>query len=168
MSQVFIEPATAEHLPAIRDLAAIIWHAHYPGIISVEQIDYMLARMYSLETLRDEMRSRLVRFDRLLLEGKMIGFASYGSTAEPAAWKLHKLYLLPDHHGRGFGSELLRHCEDEARTHGAQRMQLNVNKRNTRAIAAYTRNGYSIVDSVCLDIGNGFVMDDFLMARKLA
>ena len=55
VSEPEIKPARVEDLPAIRELAAIIWHAHYPGIISREQIDYMLARMYALETLRDEM-----------------------------------------------------------------------------------------------------------------
>lgn len=167
MSETQIKAATVEHLPAIRDLAAVIWHAHYPGIISPEQIDYMLGRMYALETLRDEMQTQSIRFERLLLDNALVGFAAYGPLDEPKIWKLHKLYLLPDQHGKGLGSRLLRHCENQSRSLGAQRMLLNVNKRNARAIAAYQRNGYVVSDSVCLDIGNGFVMNDFVMAKNL-
>ena len=168
MSEAQIKPARVEHLPALRDLAAVIWHAHYPGIVSREQIDYMLARMYSLETMWNEIESQAIRYDQLLLDGALIGFASYGPTGDPKIWKLHKLYLLPDQHGRGLGSELLHHCETQAHALGAQRLSLNVNKRNARAIAAYQRNGYAVSESVCLDIGNGFVMDDFVMFKALA
>ena len=52
-----------EHLPAISELAGVIWRACYPGIITHEQIDYMLARMYALDVLRDEIRSQGIRYD---------------------------------------------------------------------------------------------------------
>jgi len=168
VSEARIQPASLDDLSAIRDLAIAIWRAHYPGIISREQIDYMLARMYSLETLRDELQTQRIRFERLLLDDALVGFAAYGPTTEPKTWKLHKLYLLPEHHGRGFGSQLLRHCEIQARRLGARQLLLNVNKHNTKAIAAYQRNGYAISDSVSLDIGNGFLMDDFVMTKNLS
>ena len=44
---------------------------------------------------------------------------------------------------------------------------ISVNKRNARAIAAYQRNGFVIADSVVTDIGSGFVMDDYIMAKEL-
>ena len=47
----------------------VIWRACYPGIITHAQIDYMLARMYSLDVLRDEIRSQGIRYDRLLVDG---------------------------------------------------------------------------------------------------
>ena len=50
-----IVPAAEEHLPAIAELAGVIWHACYPGIITTGQIDYMLARMYALDTMREEL-----------------------------------------------------------------------------------------------------------------
>ena len=159
--------ATGTDLPAIARLAEVIWRAHYPGIISTEQIDYMLARMYSLETMREEIRLRAIRYERLLAGGEMIGFASYGPTETPGLFKLHKIYLHPAWHGRGLGSLLLRHCEHQARRLGADRLALAVNKRNTKAIAAYQRNGFAITDSVVTNIGAGFVMDDYVMAKDL-
>jgi GNAT superfamily N-acetyltransferase len=159
--------AQEEHLPAISELAGVIWRACYPGIITRAQIDYMLARMYSLDVLRDEIRSQGIRYDILLMDGKPAGFASCGPTAGPGVMKLHKLYLLPELHGRGLGSLLLKHCEAEARKLEARRLILSVNKRNAKAITAYQRNGFVIADSVVTDIGGNFVMDDYIMAKEL-
>ena len=163
-----IVPATEADLPAIAELAGVSWRACYPGIISHAQIDYMLARMYSLDVLRDEIRSQGIRYDRLLVEDKLAGFASYGPIADPGVMKLHKLYLPPDRLGLGLGSRLLQHVEREVHASGARRLVLSVNKRNTRAIKAYQKNGFVIAESVVTDIGSGFVMDDYVMAKDLS
>lgn len=162
-----ILPATEEHLPALAELAGVIWRQHYPGIISHAQIDYMLARMYSLETLREEMRSQDIWFVRLLVADRFVGFASCGPTPASGVMKLHKCYLLPEMHGRGLGSLLLQHCEQAARQRGARRLILAVNKRNRKAVAAYQRNGFTVAEAVITDFGRGFVMDDYIMAKEL-
>jgi hypothetical protein len=58
-------------------LAHEIWHRHYPGIITVEQIDYMLAHGYSREALSayvtDPTRG-LVIAER---DGKPLGFCAW-------------------------------------------------------------------------------------------
>lgn len=162
-----IVPATEADLPALAELAGVIWRACYPGIISCEQIEYMLARAYAPETLHDEIHWQGIHFYRLLAGERFAGFASMGPTNTPGVMKVHKLYLLPDLHGRGLGTLLLKHCEAEARRLGARRLILAVNKRNSRAIAAYQRNGFTVAESVVTDIGGGFVMDDFIMAKEL-
>jgi len=162
-----IHPAGEADLPAIAELAGVIWHACYPGIISPAQIDYMLTRMYDPGVLRDELLSQSIRFCLLRVDGQPAGFASFGPTPEPGVMKLHKLYLLPELQGRGLGNRMLQHVEREARAAGARRLILSVNKRNARAIAAYHRNGFAIARSVVTDIGGGFVMDDFVMAKEL-
>lgn len=165
---VEILPASEEHLASIAELAGVIWRTCYPGIITRAQIDHMLARMYARDTMREDIRSQGICYDRLLTSGELVGFASYGPTEQPDTFKLHKIYLHPDWQGRGLGSRLLKHCEGESRKRGAQRLILAVNKRNAKAIAAYQRNGFVIAESVVTDIGGGFVMDDFVMAKSLS
>ena len=63
---------------------------------------------------------------------------------------------------------LVRHVEQRARTLGCDRLYLQVNKNNTSAIGAYRKHGFEIVESATFDIGNGFVMDDYIMARPVA
>jgi ribosomal protein S18 acetylase RimI-like enzyme len=162
-----ILPATEADLPAIARLAEVIWRAHYPDIISPAQIDFMLAKMYSLDVLRDELRLRAIRYDRLFVGEEFVGFASYGPTGQPTTFKLHKLYLLLEQHGQGLGSLLLGHCEREVSRLGARSLVLAVNKGNSKAIAAYKRNGFTIKESVVVDIGGGFVMDDYVMEKEL-
>lgn len=166
-NQVQILPATEDHLPALAKLAGVIWRQHYPGIIAPAQIDYMLARMYSLDTLREQIRSQDIWFVRLLVAGRFVGFASCGPTPEAGVSKVHKCYLLPEMHGRGLGSLLLQYCERAVCQSGARRLTLAVNKQNTKAIAAYHRNGFTVIESVITDFGSGFVMDDYIMAKDL-
>jgi GNAT superfamily N-acetyltransferase len=161
-----IQPSAAEHLPEVAALAAVTWRAHYPGIITHEQIDYMLARMYDLEVMRREL-GQGIRYDRLLADGKLVAFAAYGPMGE-SEMKLHKLYVDPQRQRQGFGSRLLAHVEAESRRRGYRTLILAVNKGNTKATAAYLKNGWTIRESVVADIGGGFVMDDYIMAKSLA
>ena len=165
-AEAVIAPATSEHLPEIAALAAIIWRAHYPGIISDEQIEYMLARMYDVEAMRHELASGIA-YDRLLVDGTLRAFASYGPVADACEVKLHKLYVHPECQRQGFGAMLLRHVESVTHSRGFSRLVLAVNKKNEKAIAAYRKNGFTTRESVVNDIGGGFVMDDYVMVKPL-
>lgn len=166
-AEVSIKPVGPEHLAEIAALAAIIWRAHYPGIISNEQIDYMLTRMYDVEVMRRELESGIA-YDRLLIDRQLRGFASSGPTSNSGELKLHKLYIHPDCQRQGFGAMLLQRVESVARERSFPTVVLTVNKKNTNAIAAYRKNGFTIRESVVTDIGGGFVMDDYVMAKLLS
>lgn len=164
--KVNIEPAGEEHLADIQQLAHRIWFEHYPGIITEAQIIYMLERDYAVQSLTHDLADG-VSIDRLLVDDELRGFAAYGPYGDAQDFKLHKLYVLKSFHGLGLGSMLLRHLEAACRDKGAGRVILSVNKNNHKAIRAYERNGYAILDSVVVDIGSGFVMDDYIMAKPL-
>jgi diamine N-acetyltransferase len=160
--------AAPDQLALVRELAGRVWRRHYPGIITHEQIDYMLARGYS-----DEALARFVEEDGAGLAiadlcERPVGFAAWHRAAEPATTKLDKLYVLPDVQGGGVGRRLVAHVEAAARADGAARLTLNVNKRNASAIAFYERCGLAVREAVVVDIGAGFVMDDYVMAKSLA
>jgi len=166
MDSINIRRMTEADIDILLPLAGRIWHAHYPAIITVEQIDYMLAKGYTREVILEEMRNRGVIWLAIMSGDEMIGFASLGPHA-PGIMKLHKLYLLPEHHGTGIGALALAEVERIARDNAASTLVLNVNKHNTKAIRAYERAGWLVAEEVVVDIGGGFVMDDFVMARKL-
>lgn len=162
-----IEPARIEHLAEIAELAGVIWRAHYPGIISSAQIEHMLARMYDVEAMTRELDNGVV-YDRLLVNGELRGFSSYGPVRDTAELKLHKLYIHPGSQHQGFGGLLLRRVEEVTRARGFHHLILAVNKQNTQAIAAYRKHGFTIRESVVADIGGGFVMDDYVMAKQVS
>ncbi len=156
-----------EELSEVQRLAGIIWRRCYPGMISDGQIEYMLGWMYDLALMQREIKEQGIVYEGLFLEGKMIGFCSHGKQPGGCDYKLHKLYLLPEHHGKGWGRAALRHVAEQARLAGCRFLVLNVNKRNERALRCYRANGFAVRSEVVADIGHGYVMDDYVMEKRL-
>ena len=160
---VRITALTVADIDAVCALAAEIWRAHYPAIISAAQIEYMLAQRYNPAIVREELARGDLWWDKLLVNGRMVGFASYFLLRDTGAMKLDKLYVHPSHQRNGYGRMLVDRAVTMARACGCDALVLAVNKRNESALAAYTRHGFAIVESVVKDIGGGFVMDDYVM-----
>ncbi len=166
MNSPTIRPATVADIPTIQRLARKIWLAHYPGIITRRQIEYMLDLDYSEDALKRDFEGG-TSFDLLTLDDEDRGFAAYGPTAHEANVKLHKLYLDTSFHGRGLGSTMLDHVIDVCRNNGFDTLELQVNKQNVKAVKAYERKGFKRVKSLIKPIGDDFFMDDYIMAMPL-
>jgi ribosomal protein S18 acetylase RimI-like enzyme len=168
-----IEPAVAivrarrDQLPEVARVAREIWHAHYPGIISVEQIDYMLERGYALDALARFLDDPGRGLELAIVDGAIAGFAAWYLTENPESAKLDKLYVLQSRQRLGLGRRLIACVEERARAAGAATLILNVNKQNGQAIAAYRKHGFAIREAVVVDIGGGHVMDDYVMAKPV-
>jgi ribosomal protein S18 acetylase RimI-like enzyme len=159
-----ITPLEEADIAAVIELAGVIWRHHYPGIISMAQIDYMLAQRYTPAILRAQMRSADAWWDKAALGEHISGFAQYERYGK--AMKLDKLYVHQAQQRQGHGARMLAHVETAARARGLEAVRLNVNKHNLKSIAAYRKSGYEVVETVVLDIGNGFVMDDYVMEKR--
>ena len=162
-----IGAATECDLAAVAELAGVIWRSHYPGIITTEQIDYMLALGYSHAALSRFIEEEGAGLDLARFGDRLAGFAAYYLSEGGRELKLDKLYVLQEFQGRGVGSRLIAATETRARAQRCSTLILNVNKNNVQAIRAYEKNGFAIREAVVVDIGNGFVMDDFVMAKPL-
>jgi len=165
-SRVRLRAGGFADIAVVQTLAGEIWHRHYPGILSREQIEYMLAHGYSHEAL-----SRFVTDDGAGLaladaDDRAVGFAAW-YRVEDATTKLDKLYVLPEHHGAGVGRTLIEHVASLARERACTTLTLNVNRNNAYAIRAYERCGFTIDSRGDFPIGGGFVMEDFIMVRAL-
>jgi ribosomal protein S18 acetylase RimI-like enzyme len=165
--KALIEPLAEEDVGALAALAREIWYAHYPAIISVAQIEYMLAERYERGVVLAELQRDGVWWDKLVVAGEMAGFASYFLTGVPGEMKLDKIYVHPRLQRRGYGGMLIDRALAVARTRGCDRLVLAVNKNNRSAIAAYLKHGFRIADAVVKDIGGGFVMDDYIMEKPV-
>ncbi len=167
MTTEFRELTTPESLQTVRDIADDIWPKTYAPILAPEQIAYMMDMMYAPAVMERELAEG-TRFEALYVDGSPAGFISFSDSHDvPGEAKLHKLYLLGEFHGKGIGSLMLRHAAERCAALGYRSLRLNVNKYNDRALRAYERNGFVRADSVRNDIGNGFVMDDYVMRKAL-
>ena len=167
-TSIDIEPVARPDIPALVALARDTWYRHYPAIITPAQIEYMLAGRYHPDVIRAQLDSAGTWWDKLVTDGGLAAFAASETDAEAGEIKIDKLYVRYELRGRGLGAALLTYLERRAIGMGIGRLYLQVNKHNASAIGAYRRSGFEIVESAVFDIGDGFVMDDYIMAKLLA
>ena len=161
-----LDPLSEHDFDTVATLADTIWRAHYASMISMAQIDYMLDGRYVPERMRQYLDSDQRWMWVLRVDGEPAGYCSC-SLADDDAMKLEQLYLLSTHKGRGLGGAMLRHVEAQARALRRPRLYLTVNKGNTDSIAIYRRSGFVVREEAVFDIGNGYVMDDYVMEKPL-
>lgn len=160
-----IRNATTNDIGLIRALAHAIWPVSYRDMISPAQIDYMLGMMYSEESLLRQMNEEGCVFLIAETEGGEVGFASYSKVTQ-SGYKLHKLYVLPSEQGKGTGKKLVNEILERLKLDGGKTIELQVNK-NNKAVHFYSGMGFSKARELVLDIGGGYVMDDYIMVKEL-
>jgi diamine N-acetyltransferase len=162
-----IKKAGKEHIATIQQLAELIWPEAYGKIISTEQLRYMLDLIYSETALT----AQIVKGHQFILaieNNEAIGFASFSqkNDDEPTTFRLHKIYVLPNVPTKGIGSLLLSYVCNESIKQGATLLELNVNKYNP-AMQFYLKKGFTVLRDEVIDIGEGYVMDDYVMVLIL-
>ena len=165
MIQFIRMTADEKDIRSIQNLALVTFPATYSSIISAEQIDFMMDMMYSETVLRRELEGG-VTFLMLLADGTPAGFVSFGKQDDEGLFHLHKIYLLPEYQGLGYGRKMFLKAEHEMRAQGAKAFELNVNRHN-KALDFYKKMGMSIDRSGDFDIGGGFYMNDYIMRKEL-
>jgi ribosomal protein S18 acetylase RimI-like enzyme len=163
-----IIPATTDNIPDIQKISAVAWPHTFKDILSEKQIAYMMHWMYSDESLREQMEKQHHRYV-LAKEGEeFAAYLSYEPNCENTGkTKIHKIYILPSHQRKGIGKRLFDFVLSQAHENGEKAVYLNVNKNNRNAIAFYQRMGFYRAGEEVNDIGNGFVMDDYVYEKPL-
>lgn len=162
---IHLEKINKNKLPIIKDLAYAIWPTTYGEILSTEQLSYMLTNFYSVENLSNQMDKGQV-FELLLEDTKIVGFVAYELNCyETDLLKIHKIYLLPQTQGKGFGKFMMDEVIKIAQKNHQKGVFLNVNKYN-KAKFFYEKLDFVISKEEVIDIGNNYVMDDYVMELK--
>jgi len=159
-----VENCDVEQIAA---LAHEIWHAHYPGIISVAQIEYMLVQRYAPTVIRSELARPDVWWYKLTVDDCIVAYAALQRGSPVTALKIDKLYVHPQRQRSGCGGLLIAQAVMTAREQKCDELILAVNRRNHAAIAAYLKYGFVVRETTIQAIGGGFVMDDFIMVKVL-
>ena len=163
-TSLHIREASKNDIASIRQIATITWPVAYGTYISKEQLDYMLDMMYSGDSLEDQM-NKGHQFFMAEHNSEAIGFASV-SKEDDNACKLNKLYVLPTAQKTGAGKALLFKTIDFAKSLAANCLYLQVNKQNN-AQHFYQKHGFTVREASILEIGGGYIMDDYIMELKL-
>jgi GNAT superfamily N-acetyltransferase len=161
----FVPVTTARQFDVIAGLAHEIWYEYYVPLIGRAQVDYMVAKFQSSEAMQQQLQDGYEYF-MTQREGRPIGYCAVQAKPAEGSLFLSKLYLLRDARGGGTGRVCMEFIEQLARRRGLKLLWLTVNKGNP-AVKAYERLGFRIAADLLMDIGGGFVMDDFRMEKPL-
>ncbi len=160
--------AEVTDIGTIQEIAKVSWEKAYSEILSFEQIEYMLEEMYSNEELKKQLLDDSFRYYLMVSKSTKlpVGFMGFQYGYNEQTTKLHKIYILPSEQGKGWGSKAIGFLKEEVQMFGDRRIVLNVNKNNT-ARKAYEKNGFIVQGHEVIDIGEGYVMDDYVMSLSL-
>jgi diamine N-acetyltransferase len=162
MDKVSIRDGGLSDASLIRELAEKTWWPTYSPILEKEQLQYMLNLIYSETALQSVIKDGSQHFIILSDERGPQGFASFGKRKEDdGIFKLHKLYVLPDNHGKGYGKALIMEVKSRLERQGIHTLDLNVNRFNT-AKSFYEKLGFVVIAEEDVPIGP-YWMNDFVM-----
>lgn len=153
-----------EDLKKVEQLAEEIWTQHYTPIIGSNQVRYMLDKFQSLEAMGQQISEGMTYF-LMDYQGEAAGYMA--SKPNKDELFLSKIYVRYELRGKGIGRHAMNYLDALGRDQGYLYLSLTVNKNNTNSIRAYEKFGFVNLGPLETDIGNGFIMDDYFMKKKL-
>jgi GNAT superfamily N-acetyltransferase len=161
-----INQATIADVETIRQIAEQTWWPAYSPILAKEQIAYMLGEIYSAEKITKQITENQQTYLLLIADDRAVAFAAYSPRDEdPAIYKLHKLYCLPETQGKGYGKILIEEVCKKALEADRHTLDLNVNRYNN-AKAFYEKMGFIVAYEEDVPIGP-YWMNDYVMRKEL-
>jgi len=162
----FIKVQTDDNIARTSLMAKQIWHEHYDGIIGAAQVDYMLDKFQSEQAIRSQIGKKWLYYI-LSDNDRTIGYIALEPQPQDNAMLLSKYYIYKESRGKGYGRQCMDFVESVCRKMGLETLWLTVNRNNAATIRIYEKLGFENKGSVKADIGNGFVMDDYKMVKKI-
>ncbi len=163
---ITISEALPNEFNVIQHIAYATWPVCYGEILSKPQLDYMLGKFYTLESLNKNAEENQ-RFLLIKEDGTSLGFAAYEHNYKNRnVTRIHKIYILPNTQGKGLGKLLVERMQNLAIENASEALSLNVNRFNAAKLF-YEKNGFEIVGEEDIEIGNGYLMEDFIMEKSL-
>lgn len=150
----------------VHGLAKRVWGPTYKSILSEPKLEYMFDMMYSEAAYNEQITTKNHHFLLVKEEKEFLGFAAYELNYRYETTKIHKIYIVPEAQGKGVGKALMNRIIMQAKQHQNDKIVLNVNRYNT-AVKFYESMGFAKTGEEDIDIGNGYLMEDFIMKLSL-
>lgn len=153
---------------AIQEIATLannIWHEHFTPIIGLEQVEYMVEKFQSFSALKEQIADGY-EYYQIFDEEEFCGYCGI-HPGEDGRLFLSKLYLKKEARGRHLATQAFEFIKSLCRDRGLNAIWLTCNKHNDDSLAVYRHLGFETIDTQEADIGNGFIMDDYIMEYRI-
>ncbi len=165
---VTFSPASEKDIPLIQSLAQKIWPKAFENILSSAQIEYMMEMMYSDDSLKKQLIESRHQFMIISQKEMPLGYISYEHNfSNSQKTKVHKIYLDIAYRNAGIGAQTLLEIESLAKHRQEKSILLDVNRYNT-AINFYIKQGFTKIQEEEIDIGHGYIMDNWVMEKLIS
>lgn len=165
MNLMFPQVNTAEEIADLAQMAAAIWREYYGSIITMEQIDYMIGKFQSVPAIQDQIQHQGYEYYLICHKNLDVGYISVRQ--DGGKLFLSKFYIGQEHRGKGYASQAMAFLERLCKERSLSHIWLTVNRHNESSIAVYQKKGFRTIREQVADIGNGFVMDDYIMEKEM-
>ena len=165
MKTTFTKASDKNSIKVVAQLAEEIWHQHFTPIIGKDQVVYMVEKFQSEPAITQQIADGY-EYYLIEMDNESAGYYAI-QLRERGNLFLSKIYIKSTLRGRGIGRQAIEEIMKKAQEMQANKISLTVNKYNTDSINAYLKMGFKNVDSVVADIGNGFVMDDYILEKEI-
>lgn len=155
---------TDKQIQEISNLASVIWDEHFTPIIGIQQVEYMLEKFQSFHALKEQMETGYEYF-QIFDNTEFCGYC--GIHQEETTLFLSKLYLKKEARNRHLSTKTIQYLKTLCQKRGLSSIWLTCNKYNTNTLAVYHHLGFETVRSQVTDIGNGYVMDDYILECRV-
>lgn len=157
-----IQVKTSADIKQLSALAEEIWNEAFAVLLTQGQIKYMLNKFLSENAITESIKEGY-EYYYLSDCDRILGFTAVCPKDDGSLF-LSKLYLKKEERGKGYLKEVFDFLKSLSKEKKLNRIWLTVNKQNHRAIAGYKKMGMSIIRSEVTDIGEGYVMDDYVFS----
>ena len=162
----WVKVETDEQIKELCELAKKIWNEYSICFINQEQIDYMLEKFQSEDAVKNQINFQ--RYQYFFLEEDGENFGYFALQPQKDSLFLSKIYIDKEHRGKGYVRKAFNNAIVEiAKEKELPKITLTVNKYNLPSIAVYEKLGFLRTKSVETDIGNGYIMDDYIYEFEL-
>ena len=164
-TQQLILAETNSEIQNIATLAEEIWNQHFVPIIGKAQVDYMVEKFQSYPALKSQIENDGYEYYQIYSSHTLVGYT--GIHQEKDALFLSKLYIKEDFRGQHLATEAFQFLVNLCKERKLNRIWLTCNKHNSNTLAIYDHLGFKITNEQVADIGNGFVMDDYILTYEI-